>query len=269
LARGLDRLVVELRLAGASTPFAGQCDLAGLSATRRVPSLPSKPPRRDWPIVLCHRQGSVRPCSASSMHARWRLPNTVHLGEHRLQLLPDQERRSYARTHVEVHERLDGSLAVYSAGRCLVSTPAPLEAPVLRARGKPRARTCPTSALSGSRTDQHRCQLPGDCPGGGTAWVHSRPGSSTVARNCYRLQRLGRCPRSARDELASWAQQKPAVFLLSIRCKNSQARLRADLGSAGSLPGCASQVQRVWHTVHRLMERNRTQYREVIQSLNS
>src|SRR5713226_3299141 len=68
------------------------------------------------------------------MCAPWRLPNTVQLGEHRRPLLPDKERRSYARAHVEVHERLDGSLAVYYAGRCLTSTPAPLEAPVLRAR---------------------------------------------------------------------------------------------------------------------------------------
>ena len=38
------------------------------------------------------------------------LDNTVNFGEHRLQLLPEKPRRSYARAEVEVHERLDGSL---------------------------------------------------------------------------------------------------------------------------------------------------------------
>ncbi len=83
------------------------------------------------------------------------LDNTVQLGEHRLQLLPDKERRSYARAHVEVHERLDGSLAVYYAGRCLVSTPAPLEAPVLRARaGRLTAPAHPSLAVAAEPTSQ-------------------------------------------------------------------------------------------------------------------
>jgi hypothetical protein len=37
------------------------------------------------------------------------MATTVSLGEHCLQLLPDKERRRYARAQVEVHERLDGS----------------------------------------------------------------------------------------------------------------------------------------------------------------
>ena len=65
--------------------------------------------------------------------------NTVPLGEHRLQLLASRERRSFARTTVEVHERLDGSLAVYYQGRQVGHKAAPAEAPVLRARGLPRA----------------------------------------------------------------------------------------------------------------------------------
>jgi hypothetical protein len=120
-----------------------------------MPSLPSKQPSWNWPIVPCHRQWIPRPCAASSMHARWRLPNTVQLGEHRLQLLPDKERRSYARAHVEVHERLDGSLAVYYAGRCLLSTPAPLEAPVLRARaGRLTAAAHPSLSVAADPTSK-------------------------------------------------------------------------------------------------------------------
>lgn len=60
--------------------------------------------------------------------------NTVGLGEHRLQILASRERESYARAQVEVHERLDGSLAVYHEGKCLTTREAPKEAPVLRAR---------------------------------------------------------------------------------------------------------------------------------------
>lgn len=62
----------------------------------------------------------------------------VRFGEYRLQLLPTNGRASYARARVEVHERLDGSLAVYYQGQCLTATPAPPEAPVLRARSIPR-----------------------------------------------------------------------------------------------------------------------------------
>ena len=62
------------------------------------------------------------------------LDNVVTGASHRLQIEPDQQRRSYARDEVEVHERLDGSLAVYSGQRCLATSPAPERAADLRAR---------------------------------------------------------------------------------------------------------------------------------------
>lgn len=65
--------------------------------------------------------------------------NVVRLGEHRLQLLPSNGRMSYARTRVEVHERLDGSLAVFYHGQWLAHKPAPPETPTLRARHKGHA----------------------------------------------------------------------------------------------------------------------------------
>ena len=65
--------------------------------------------------------------------------NVVRLGEHRLQIMPTNGRRSYARARVEVQERLDGSLAVYYQGDCLATKPAPAEAPVLRVRNTARA----------------------------------------------------------------------------------------------------------------------------------
>lgn len=64
--------------------------------------------------------------------------NVVRFGEHRLQIQPTNGRLSYAHALVDVHERLDGSLAVYYQGCCLLTTPAPSEAPVLRTRKLPR-----------------------------------------------------------------------------------------------------------------------------------
>jgi transposase len=63
------------------------------------------------------------------------MDNTVRFGGERIQLLPGPHRRSWARAVVEVQERLDGSVAVSYHGACLATTPAPPEAPLLRARG--------------------------------------------------------------------------------------------------------------------------------------
>jgi transposase len=73
--------------------------------------------------------------------------NVVRFGEHRLQIMPTNGRSSYARARVEVHERMDGSLAVYYKGHCLATKPAPPEAPLLRARNIKR--TMPGGTESG------------------------------------------------------------------------------------------------------------------------
>ena len=62
------------------------------------------------------------------------LDNVVRFGEHRIQIMPTNGRLSYTRARVKVHERLDGSLAVYYQGQCLATKPAPPEAPILRTR---------------------------------------------------------------------------------------------------------------------------------------
>jgi len=64
--------------------------------------------------------------------------NVVRFGEHRLQIMPTNGRLSYVHARVEVHERMDGSVAVYYQGHCLATKPAPSEAPVLRARSTAR-----------------------------------------------------------------------------------------------------------------------------------
>ena len=128
-----DRLVSELRLAGA-------CTLAEANQVL-------------WEFLPRYNQQFAVPAASSGVAYRpldhRRLPeelfcfkyermvaadNTVQLGEHRLQLLAGKDRISYAKARVEIQERMDGSLAVYYRGEKLASQPAPPEAPVLRAR---------------------------------------------------------------------------------------------------------------------------------------
>lgn len=59
--------------------------------------------------------------------------NVVSFYGQRMQILPSEERVSYARCKVEVHYRLDDSLAVYYQGRRLDTVPAPFEPARLRA----------------------------------------------------------------------------------------------------------------------------------------
>jgi hypothetical protein len=58
--------------------------------------------------------------------------NVVRFRGHRIQILPSEERLSYARCHVQMHEQLNGTLKVYYQGRYLDTCPAPLEAPKAR-----------------------------------------------------------------------------------------------------------------------------------------
>lgn len=128
-----DRLVAELCLAGVNTLEEANrflpLFLADFNRRFAVPAAEAGsayrplPPGLDPDTVFCFK---YRRTVAAD--------NTVRLEEHRLQLLPGRQRGSYARAHVEVQERLDGSLAVYYEGRLLASKPAPVEAPVLRAR---------------------------------------------------------------------------------------------------------------------------------------
>ena len=128
-----DRLVAELRLAQVESLEEANLFLPGFLAdfNRRfaVPAAQTGSAYRPLPAdfepeaVFCFKYQRVVAAD-----------NTVKLGEHRLQLLRDRERESYARAHVEVQERLDGSLAIYYRGRQVGSKPAPAEAPVLRAR---------------------------------------------------------------------------------------------------------------------------------------
>jgi len=132
-----DRLVSELRIAGASN--ADEANKVFWNFLPRYnrrfavpptePGLAYREPPKDFDPdeVLCFKYQRT---------VGW--DNVVRFGGHRLQIVPTNGRSSYVKAKVEVHERMDGSLAVYYKGQCLLTKPAPLEAPVLRVRNTTR-----------------------------------------------------------------------------------------------------------------------------------
>ena len=81
--------------------------------------------------------------------------NVVRFGRHRLQIIPCNGRLSYARAKVEVHERMDGRLAVYYKGHCLATKPVPPEAPLLRVRNIDRV----IPSMTNSEESLTRCSV--------------------------------------------------------------------------------------------------------------
>jgi len=153
-----DRLRTELHLAAVT-------DLAGANAflpaflaryNARFTQRPQRPASafRPWPTALdpetifCFKY--VRTVSND---------NTVTLGPHLVQLAPGPHGRSYARARVEVHERLDRSLAVFYHGRRLEAqllttpTPGPLRA---REHRRVRPSTGSVNSLRARRAGQRR-----------------------------------------------------------------------------------------------------------------
>jgi hypothetical protein len=128
-----DRLVSELRLAGAETQEQAQEVLtAFLPRYNQQFGVPARQEATAY-RPLAAGQELVAVCCFQYVRTVAR-DNTVKLGEHRLQLQPGLERMSYGKARVEIQERLDGSLVVLYQGRCIATQDAPLEAPVLRAR---------------------------------------------------------------------------------------------------------------------------------------
>ena len=127
-----DRLVGELRLAGATTlAEANQLLLSFLprfngrfGVPAAQPGLAYRPAAGlDLDGVLCFKyQRTVAK------------DNTVKLQEHTLQLMPGPERASYARVRVELQERLGGSLMVVYQGKLIATREAPPLPATLRAR---------------------------------------------------------------------------------------------------------------------------------------
>jgi transposase len=128
-----DRLVSELRLAGIRNLNQANAMLVGFLPryNRRFAVPPQQPGTvyRQQPVGV-----DLRTIFSFKYLRTVGMDNTLRFHQHRIQIEPDRHRVSYARTRVEVHERMDGSLGVYYRGRCLATTAAPAEAPVLRVR---------------------------------------------------------------------------------------------------------------------------------------
>ena len=126
-----DRLVSELRLAGAATEQEANQVLKEFlpdynrrfMVQAKEPGSAYRQPKPDFKAeeIFCYKYT----CLVG-------LDNVVRLGQQRLQLLPTPQRQSYARCRVEVQAGLDGSLAVYYEGQPCKTRPAPLEATAQR-----------------------------------------------------------------------------------------------------------------------------------------
>jgi len=133
-----DRLVQELRLAGATTMAEAESLLPSflvrfnqqfmVPAVDPTPAYRPLPPHGEVDAVCCLAyQRTVAP------------DNTISFGGEQGQLQPTAERASYVRTTVTVCEHVDGSVAVTYQGVPLATKAAPLTAPELRARTGRRA----------------------------------------------------------------------------------------------------------------------------------
>ncbi len=148
------RLVAELRLEGITTIAAANAYLPGflvrLNARFGVPAASPAvayrpvPDELDLERVCCFKYGRIVAAD-----------NTIRFGGHVLQLGPVSGRRSLARTRVEVHERLDGSLLVLWRGESVATAAAPADASKLRARSGSRILTdLPDPDVSGPLSDR-------------------------------------------------------------------------------------------------------------------
>jgi hypothetical protein len=111
-----DRLVSELRLAGTKT-----LDEANMVLADFLPNY-----NRRFAIEVVESESAyIKPDSSFNPHEYFcfKYPmvagsdNIVRFGKYHLQILSSEERLSYARCNVTLHERLDGSLAVYYQGK--------------------------------------------------------------------------------------------------------------------------------------------------------
>lgn len=127
-----DRLTSELRLANARTLEEAQGVLGRfLPRYNRRFVVPAAEPESAYQPVAPDLDLATVFCLKH--HRTVGRDNVVQFQGHRLQILPSQHRTSYARARVEVHERMNGTFALYYQGQRLTITLAPKEAPVLRA----------------------------------------------------------------------------------------------------------------------------------------
>ena len=152
-----DRLVSEMRLAGASTIEQANQVLWNFLPryNQRFGVAPAQP-------GSAYRQLPDGVCLDATLCFKYirtvANDNTVRFNGATIQLLADDHRASYARAKVEVQERLDGSIVVAYRGRTLAAEPAATEPVTLRARSGRRANGHWTADVAGSGSnDAHLC----------------------------------------------------------------------------------------------------------------
>ena len=139
-----DRLITELRLAGATTVAQAKAVLRQfLPRFNRRFGVPAQCAESAFrPVEPGLRLGQVLCFKHRRRVAR---DNTVKYYRHTLQLLPTQQRRSYAGAVVVVLEGLDGRLSLQHEGRIIASKEAPPSPASLRSRNATSpAATIPT-----------------------------------------------------------------------------------------------------------------------------
>ena len=138
-----DRLITELRLAGATTVEQARAVLKQFLPrfNRRfgVPAQCPEPASRTLQVDL-----PLERLFCFKHHRRVGRDNTVKYQGHNLQLLPDPKRRSYAGAVVVVLEGLDSRLSLLHDGRIIAAQEAPPSLGTVRkAEGGPPNRSCP------------------------------------------------------------------------------------------------------------------------------
>jgi len=176
-----DRLVSELRLAGAKTLEEAhrvlQTFLPRFNRRFAVPpakpgcSYRSIPAGWSWDEIFCFKY--YRTVGAD---------NVVAFGNQRIQIYPCNGRPSYYRARVEIQERMDGSLAVYYQGKCLSTKPAPLETPLLRVQKRGRL-AIPKPSLQPPSPPKEQKELPRK-----KKPLRSKPGPDHPWRKPYKNQ---------------------------------------------------------------------------------
>ena len=142
-----DRLLVELHLAGAADRASANEFLATFLARHNerfgVPASDPCPAWQPWPADLDPDRAFVL-----KYRVKVAKDDTIRIDGRSLQLPPAPRRFAYAGKMVEVHLRLDGSIAVLDGERQLVTAPAPADARTLRAldRNRPGPSTAPAPA---------------------------------------------------------------------------------------------------------------------------
>ncbi len=133
-----ERFRVHLRLVQATTITEAQAAvpafIAGFNQRFAVPPAAPEPVFRPAPAPA-----DLARILAFSYVRTVAADNTVRFATQVLQIHPTAARASFARARVTVYEHRDGALSVVYQDQLLATTPAPLDAPTLRARSLPRA----------------------------------------------------------------------------------------------------------------------------------